>query len=1120
MVSAGWLACQTAFPAQDPAALSIRFEPDGSARLENGCVALRVSNRPGPDNGILSWRFKPADIEMVDVLYGQTDYVKGHLLGERWDAADLKAARGGTPACGSLYAPVNTGVSSDGSLLELVQTARDGYALTRTLRLRRDWAAVESRYTLKNIAGKPVGASLRFHSAMSPGARGTYQRKDDTLFLPTEAGLTALDQTLGPAPFKEKYGEDKFFNAARSNEPPRAWVTPASVKTPVLTGNWAAWVNAASGDGLVFVMADRTLLGFYNCPGTTLEPVLKAFALQPGEAWETRVVVGSFSGAKGKTICGATPLYVVTVPLDAKTGTLQGELIPLFAGRLRVSDGSGKTVFEVPAAPDAPVAVKAAAAGEAWRITALDRAGAVIGSVDASGAASFSEPVIAARKVDKPAVKGDVYVAPEADALLARFLADRDFAVQCDWASAPAEKEAAAALARELKAGVLWTSPQALKVIAIGNPGQSGTVRDVGLLKDSITAEWPGKGRGAILAYDNFELTKQPVLVVAGSDADGTAAALRELRKRLPKTEARSGFGFQAVGIDLRIFPYTPEGTGGLDRITIHAARGEYESSQLMIKAFEDLKDIEVTLVALTNAATGKPIAKSFSTPFRRRNGPLWLRWVNYYPTKPADGWTGYPDPLLERPETTLACGQAQGVWLTTIVSEQAAAGLYQGAITCSANGKQVTVPIDLTVWDFTLPTNGVLKGEPYTSLVNFPPADSREVKEKNVKDLVENMVEHGMRVFHLQTFDMIRWHFDPEGRLKNAPGMDWLEVSEDGKVALDAGRMDELVRLCDETGKPWSLEYMVYIHTLLDGTDSNYGKFKRAFPDRFKGQPAREGHFYQDYYAQEMITLFRKHLEKKNWLSRFVLKVGDEPAGFDFWWNRFTLAAREAKMPLMTCFNSIDWTEAEKGLGQVALWQPLYMKYDEAFFRKAREAGAKISWYNCGPPPRMSVHTGPSELRSYIWQAAKADLDSLAWWGIQCWGSEGSGTGAELWQNRYSHWNTVVYPRHPEKPAWQKPGKPGWCDSEPLDSVRWEHIRDGMEDAWTVNLLRSRIAEARKKGLADAADKADAVLAAIWKDVFPTLNDYNPAFARVLESRERVAAAILDLQAAGAAAP
>jgi len=166
----------------------------------------------------------------------------------------------------------------------------------------------------------------------------------------------------------------------------------------------------------------------------------------------------------------------------------------------------------------------------------------------------------------------------------------------------------------------------------------------------------------------------------------------------------------------------------------------------------------------------------------------------------------------------------------------------------------------------------------------NFPPASGRDLSEHYVKELVENMVEHGMRVIQLQAPEMIRWHFSPEGKIKNAD-LDWLETSADGTVAFDAFRLDELVRQCDETGKPWDLSYMVYINSLLD---PGYSAFKKAFPDRFKGQTAREGHWYQDYYAQEMMGLLKKHLEKKGWQNRFVLKISDEPAGFDFWWNRF----------------------------------------------------------------------------------------------------------------------------------------------------------------------------------------------------------------------------------------
>jgi len=238
------------------------------------------------------------------------------------------------------------------------------------------------------------------------------------------------------------------------------------------------------------------------------------------------------------------------------------------------------------------------------------------------------------------------------------------------------------------------------------------------------------------------------------------------------------------------------------------------------------------------------------------------------------------------------------------------------------------------------------------------------------------------------------------------------------------------------------------------------------------------------------------------------VLKIGDEPFGFDVWW-RSTLAARNAGMPITTAFNSIDWAEAEKGIGTVKQWTPLYMLYNADFFAKARAGGDKIAWYNCGPPPRISTGATASELRAYLWQAAKADLDFVTWWGIQNWNYY---SHESLWLDRYSHGNSVVYSEHPDKPRWLKPRR-GWVDTAPLDSVRWELIRDGMEDAWTVNLLRRRIAAAREAGATAAAQKAEAVLDKIWGDLFPTLNHYNPPYAEILAAREAVAAAILSLQ-------
>jgi len=56
---------------------------------------------------------------------------------------------------------------------------------------------------------------------------------------------------------------------------------------------------------------------------------------------------------------------------------------------------------------------------------------------------------------EKPSFRGDIYVAPDAEARIGQWLAARDFVVQCDWASAPEEKEAAKSLARDLQMGLI-----------------------------------------------------------------------------------------------------------------------------------------------------------------------------------------------------------------------------------------------------------------------------------------------------------------------------------------------------------------------------------------------------------------------------------------------------------------------------------------------------------------------------------------------------------------------------------------------------------------------------------------------------------------------------------------
>lgn len=1078
--------------------------------MENSLISLRWTKDTGGGlgggSGISDLRFKPIDAEMVDVLYGQTDYLTGHLFGEIWDPVEYKGFQEGRVDAGAVYVPEEYGVAAAGSAALVKQVSEGPYRLSRTAIVRSGLATVEVRYRLTNVDAAPGGFAMRLHNVMSPSARGKSQNIHETIRLITGDGPLVLDQSLSLSDFRERYKGEKFFLPVWENEPKRWWVAGKQPTAP-LKSLWALQTGGGDGDGLLFLFGQDALVGYYNSPGSTLEPVLKAQVLRSGETWAFTGYIGPFSGLpENRTPVSANPLYLALEPVESSDGKFSGEILPLFDGILKAVDENGKSFLELPAKASERLTLRAKTPTTNWTLEAYDREGKKIGDVHADGTFALSEVNIVNAVPEPPEFSGEVYSPDEGR--MADFLKPRDLVVACDWKASPAEKEAAQRIAHRLGLGLTWTRPNQ-KAIIIGNPATSELVRDLGKFRHSFSTDWPGADKGAIMLYDNVEPIQNPALVIGGSDEAGTLKAIGQFEKKVLKSvEAPTGFVLRATDAGEAIYPYTPIDLAPADEtqeIRVWAAKGEYEPAQVLIKAYDTLRDVSVSASPLVNAATGKELEGKYLTPYRKTRGPLWVRWVDYYPLDMPDGETGFPDPLMEKPVVDIPAGTTRALWLTFIIPQDAPSGEYQSHLTVQANGVSKELPIQLTVWDFEIPQEGI-KGEPYMSYQAFPPDDKRWLRPHQVRDLTQNLVEHGMRVLHVgeNNEELFRWHFDPEGKIQ--PN-EWLTVSDDGKVALDTKGFDERIALIDAAGKPFDLDFLVPVNSIVNWPDG-IGRFRQVFPDRFKNLPEREGHAYAGHYTQEMFSLLKKHLGKKGWIDRVTVKIGDEPPGFRTWWDGFTLAAREAGMPFVTCLNSIRWSEAEVALGSSMRWvQPLYMHYDKDFFEKARKSGMQVSWYNCGPPPKNSVQTPASHLRAYIWQGAKADLDIISWWGIQNWNHH---SHHDLWYHRYSHWNSLIYPENPKVAPWRDAR--GLHDASPIDSRRWEAIRDGLEDSAYVKLLRERIAAAQERGETGKAAKAQAVLDGIWNEVFPTLNDYRPSFGTIMESREKVAQAILEL--------
>ena len=166
-------------------------------------------------------------------------------------------------------------------------------------------------------------------------------------------------------------------------------------------------------------------------------------------------------------------------------------------------------------------------------------------------------------------------------------------------------------------------------------------------------------------------------------------------------------------------------------KIKIFGARNEIIAFQLIVEADQDgIKDLSVKLPHLTQkdgkarinyaAPTddptnyaGRPI-QIFSVNYMNVEVASHAEWV-YKVDSPAapkapTGWK----PVQLVPENAraglggfplrVAGAQNQSVWIEIYTDQNLPAGIYSGAITVDADGRKQTIPIELELFDFTLP--------------------------------------------------------------------------------------------------------------------------------------------------------------------------------------------------------------------------------------------------------------------------------------------------------------------------------------------------------------------------------------------------------------------------------
>jgi hypothetical protein len=219
--------------------------------------------------------------------------------------------------------------------------------------------------------------------------------------------------------------------------------------------------------------------------------------------------------------------------------------------------------------------------------------------------------------------------------------------------------------------------------------------------------------------------------------------------------------------------------------------------------------------------------------------------------------------------------------------------------------------------------------------------------------------------------------------------------------------------------------------------------------------------------------------------------------------------------------------------LGTVDIWCPVSPNYDHEAAERRRVHGERFWWYVCTGPKApyctLFIDHPATELRVWLWQTWQRKISGILVWSSTYWTS--SAAFPDKPQNPYEdpmgyvsgystprgtkrYWGNgdgrFVYP--PEAAA-----VPGASGSDPVieppvSSIRWEMLREGIEDWEYLYLLRELLGQRRQELSPKQVKRYQRLLEvpeSITKDMTTFTTDPGPIYTRraeVAQAIERLA--------------
>jgi hypothetical protein len=450
-----------------------------------------------------------------------------------------------------------------------------------------------------------------------------------------------------------------------------------------------------------------------------------------------------------------------------------------------------------------------------------------------------------------------------------------------------------------------------------------------------------------------------------------------------------------------------------------------------------------------------------------------------------------------------IAKGRNHPFWVTVHVPPGTPKGLYRGLLHVTSTTVSLDIPLEVKVWGFELPRETHLRsgfGLSQGEIRRYHNLETEEEVRQVYRLYQRSFAEHRVAPYSVGRPIELEWEAGPgEGLF---PKLDFTEFDEDARFALDELGFNSFV---------------IHLEGLGGGT----------FQSRRPGQigPYEQGTREYELSFARGARAIQDHLEERGWLGKAYVYWFDEPEQKDHDFVREGMELIHRAAPKLTRLLTTHPTA--KLYGAVDLWcLPTYTLKPEEI-RPRRLAGEEIWWYLCTGPkaPYFTLfldHYG-TEIRLWSWETWKYGLDGLLVWETTYWTSEQAYPDSlqDPWQDAMS-WQSSYGLQAGEKAPWGNgdgrflyPPKrdPGTGTTKylggPIPSIRWELLRDGIEDYEYLWLLKQEIARLKQAGASPDACREAETLLEVPPDICTSLTEFATTPEPIHTHRAKVAEAI-----------